>query len=83
MTVSGTIDSLVPADAAKATDASIKIIVAKDKDLTMAVKASTVISDADGKPITFDKLVAGEKVKTQYITKKNGTNEAVSIALVK
>lgn len=80
-TVSGKIATITLADALKGTKSEI-VLANSSVKTPLIVTATTMITDADGKVTTLDKLKKDEKVNVKYITKA-GVTEATSINLVK
>jgi len=78
----GTISKVTPGDPVKKTPTEIVATGADKKDVTFHLSKNTVLTGADGKAITVDKLVAGTKVEIKYYTGKAGINIAQSIKVV-
>jgi len=81
LTVTGTIQKIVKANATKKT--SEQIVVRVDgKDVTFIVLGTTEIKDATGKAAKFSALTKGAKVTVLYTVTAQG-NEAKSIGITK
>jgi len=81
LTVTGTIQKIVKANATKKT--SEQIVVRVDgKDVTFIVLGTTEIKDAAGKAAKFSALTKGAKVTVLYTVTAQG-NEAKSIGITK
>ena len=76
--LTGTLDSVTAADAVKNIPA--KVVVRDETGLKypLIVKGTTTIYNDKSEAVSFDHIVAGQKVHVKY----NGANEAVSIRVV-
>lgn len=79
----GIVDSVTLADPVKGTKPEIAVVNAEKQKMTFLVKSTTTIADAEGKPITLDKVQKGEKCSVTYDTTAENVNEAISIHLLK
>jgi len=79
--LTGTVSSVIAADAVNKTPEQLVVLGSDGKSLTVAVKASVKITGADGKAYALDKIVANAKVQLDYVMK--GTEaDAVSIKVI-
>jgi len=79
----GTVESVTVGDAAKGTKSELAVTNEAKQKMTFVILATTVLHDAQGKPITLDKFKAGNKVTVSYETTAAGVNEAISIKMMK
>ncbi len=76
--LTGTLDSVTAADAAKGVAAKITVTDETGLKYLLTVKDTTTIYNDKSEAISLDKIAAGQKVHVKY----NGANEAVSIRVV-
>ena len=81
--VKGKVASITMADPVKGTKSEIAVTDDGGKTLTLLVKSTTTIYDAEAKAITLGKIAKDEKVKIKYTTTAEGVLEALSINVVK
>jgi hypothetical protein len=81
-TFTGSISKVTPGDSAKKTPTEIVAVDAEHKEFTFHLAKNAVLTGADGKPITLDKLTSGTKVEVKYYTSKGGVNIARSIKVI-
>jgi hypothetical protein len=81
--VTGKVEAVSLADAAKGTKSEIVVVEKDGKKLTILVMETTPILDAAGKAITLDKIQKDEEVTVKYMCTKEGVNEAEAIHVVK
>ncbi|MCX8161313.1 MAG: hypothetical protein N3G18_10370 [Candidatus Saccharicenans sp.] len=81
-TFTGTISKVTPADPNKKTPAQIAAVGPDQKEITFHLGRNAVLTGADNKPITLDKLTSGTKVEIKYYASKGGVNIARSIKIV-
>jgi len=81
-TFTGSISKVIPADPVKKTQPQVVALGADQKEITFHLAANAVLSGADNKPITLEKLTAGTKVEIKYYTGKGGVNIARSIKIL-
>jgi hypothetical protein len=79
----GTIDSVTVGDAAAGTKSEMAVTNEAKQQMKFAILPKTTLHDDQGKTTTLDKFKAGDKVTVRYLTTADGTNEALSIKLVK
>lgn len=79
--VTGKVDAITLADAAKGTKAEISVTEESGKKVMFSVKSSATVHDAAGAVTTLDKIQKADKVKVKY-SSKEGVNEAVTVRLV-
>jgi hypothetical protein len=79
--VTGKVDAITLADAAKGTKAEISVTEESGKKVTFMVKTSATVHDAAGVVTTLDKVKKDDKVKVKY-SSKEGVNEAVTVKLI-
>lgn len=79
----GKVESVSMADPAKGTKSEIVIMDENAKKSTVLVKSSTTLYDEAWKPMTLDKIKAGDKIKIKYEITPEGMEEAVSVHLSK
>ena len=79
----GKIVSVTQADAAKGTKSEVVIATDDKKNNTFLVKETTLIYDANGKPLVLNNLKTGDSIKVAFSTTKEGVQEAASIYEVK
>jgi len=82
-TLTGRIDSVTLADAAKGTKSEIAVTDEAGKKAVFLVKTDTTIYDVNWQPFTLERLTNSEKVNVKYTTTKEGVNEATSVSIVK
>jgi hypothetical protein len=80
---SGTVDSVTVADAAKGTKSEIVVADETGVKVTVVVKDTTTIYDADMKASELAKVEKGAKVTVKYTISTEGLNEAVSVNMGK
>ena len=77
----GKIESVSLPDITKGTKSEITVVDEKNNKLTFLVKGTTTIYDASLNTMLLGAINKDEKVKVDYITTKEGVNEATSIRL--
>lgn len=81
--LSGSIDDVSIADAAKGLRSEIIINRQNGPQLVLIVKATTTIYDADWKPMGLTVLQKKDRVKVKYVINSEGLAEALSIKQLK
>jgi hypothetical protein len=80
----GTVDKVIPADAAAGKKPEIVVIhKGTNKSMTFVVGDTCTIYDAKGAAITLDKVVKGAEVNVKFKTNAQGFHDAVSVRLLK
>ncbi len=78
-TLTGTLDSVTAADAAKNIPAKVMVTDETGLKYLLTVKDTTTIYNDKSEAVSFDHIAAGQKVRVKYDGAKN---EAVSIRVV-
>lgn len=79
----GKIDSVVMADAAKGSKPEVSVVGENGSKVVFLISGSTVLSDAEMKGTTLDKLNKGDKVQVVYKHVIPEGNEAITLKLLK
>ena len=79
--VSGTVSSVIPADAAKGMDAWLSLMDDKGKQEKIMVPQDAKIMDVNNNSITFSQIKATNKVKVDFKQTAAGEKEATAIHL--
>ena len=82
-TETGKVKSVSMADVVKGTKSEITVVNDAGQSMTVLVKATTTLYDADSKAITLDKITMDSKVNVVYTVTGEGVNEAKSVKIVK
>ncbi len=81
--LTGSIDDLSIADAAKGLRSEIIVTTPNGEPLVLIVKATTTIYDPDWKPTVLTVLQKKDRVKVKYVTNDEGLAEALSLKQLK
>ncbi|MBF0489892.1 MAG: hypothetical protein HQL15_04655 [Candidatus Omnitrophica bacterium] len=82
-TIAGMVKSVSMADVVKGTKSEIVVADKDGKTVSILVKSTSTLYDADAKGITLDKIAANSSVVIIYMTTAEGVNEAKSVKIVK
>ncbi len=78
-TLTGTVDSVTAADAAKSVAAKVMVTDEAGLKYLLSVKDTTTIYNNRSEAISLDKIAVGQKVHVKY---NGANNEAISIRVV-
>jgi hypothetical protein len=80
--ISGKVDTVIPADLLTRPKSKIIIVDESGKSEEFVLKALAVIYDSSGRFLTLNDIKLGEEVRINYITRADGTKEAISIKVL-
>ncbi len=79
--VLGKVASIVLGDDAQGTATKIVVKDKSGKEHVLIITPETTIADKQGKDITLDKILTGEKVRVRYLQTPKGVKEALLIRI--
>ncbi len=81
--LSGRVESVSLADPVKGTKSEVVVVDKSGKKISLLVKVTTTIYDAEAKTITLDQIKKDDQVRVKYTITKEGVKEAMIIRLFK
>ena len=79
----GKVKSVSMADAVQGTKSEIMVVNDAGRIMTVLVKVTTTLYDANSQAVTLDKITVDSKVNMVYTVTSEGVNEAKSVKIVK